>query len=581
MVKIIQRPIEREYALTENIHPLLNRLYLSRGVSRAEELDKRVECLLPYSTLSGLEKALECLYTALQLQQTILIIGDFDADGATSSALAVLALKSMGAKKIHYLVPNRFEDGYGLTPKLVEVAKQLKPDLLITVDNGITCFAGVEAAKAAGMSVVVTDHHLAGEKLPNADAIVNPNLPGDPFESKNLAGVGVIFYLMLALRRFLRDKNWFEVQDIEPPNMAQFLDLVALGTVADVVPLDRNNRILVHLGLQRIRAGRTRPLISALLKIAKRNQAAISAADLGFSLGPRLNAAGRLDDMSLGIMGLLTDDPAKAFLIAEQLNNLNDERRTIESDMQEEAYLQLRQLSWDQLETCPSGISLFNEKWHQGVIGILASRIKDKLNRPVVVFAAANETELKGSARSIPGVHIRDVFQAIDARYPGLIIKFGGHAMAAGISLARDSFALFSQYFAEEIKLRASAEMLQRVIYCDGKLDEQDLTLDLVQLLQDVEPWGQGFPEPIFEGVFLLLDQRIVGGRHLKMQVCYEGSRKIWDAIAFNVELEAWPNHRCEKIRLVYRLDINEFNGRRMVQLIVEYLEIATDKRET
>ncbi|NNM60103.1 MAG: single-stranded-DNA-specific exonuclease RecJ [Legionellales bacterium] len=570
--EIVKRKIRQTHQLTQNLHPILNRIYLARGVYDAAELDKRAEHLLPYTTLSGLNEAMSCLYDALSAQQCIVVVGDFDADGATSSALAVLALKTMGIKNIHYLVPNRFEYGYGLTPELVEVAKKFKPELLITVDNGITCFSGVEAAKKAGIKVIVTDHHLPGSTLPAADAIVNPNLSGDAFQSKNLAGVGVIFYVMLAFRAYLREKNWFVSQSIQEPNMIQFLDLVALGTVADVVPLDRNNRILVHLGLQRIRSGRARFGIKALLSVAGRNEERITAADLAFAVAPRLNAAGRLNDMSVGIAGLLAENFDTALQIATQLNELNDERRTIETDMQEQANEQLKQLSWHQIESCPSGICLFNQHWHQGVIGILASRIKDKLHRPVVAFALANEHELKGSARSIAGLHIRDIFQAIDAKQPGLITKFGGHAMAAGLQLPKNHLTRFSEAFAEEVTQHLTPNSLQRIIYSDGELSEAEATLDLAQILRDAEPWGQAFPEPLFEGVFLLLEQRIVGGRHLKMKVCWQSGQKTFDAIAFNVDLNDWPNHRCEQVNLVYKLDINEFNGRRSVQLMVEHI---------
>jgi single-stranded-DNA-specific exonuclease len=573
MTHIVRRQVDNATTIDGAIHPVLQRIYVARGVTTTTELEKRLEQLLPYHQLNGLAAATQHIYDAMRQQQRILILGDFDADGATSCALAVTALKTMGANNISYLVPNRFEYGYGLTPEIVEVAKTYDPALLITVDNGITSFAGVDAAKHVGMKVVVTDHHLPGAELPQADAIVNPNVPGDPFRSKNLAGVGVIFYLMLALRSFLREQKWFAENNITEPNMAQFLDLVALGTVADVVPLDHNNRILVHQGLQRIRAGRARPGIKALLNVAGRNEYKITAADLGFAVAPRLNAAGRLDDMSLGITGLLTDDYARALSIAQQLNQLNDERRVIEADMQEQALEQLRQLSWHRLESCPTGVCLFDEDWHQGVIGILASRIKDKLHRPVVAFAAANAEELKGSARSVPGVHIRDIFQAIDAKHPGLISKFGGHAMAAGITLPRQHFQRFSQAFADEVSHGLDEDILKRIIHSDGELEEFDITLDFAQLLRDAEPWGQAFPEPIFDGIFLLQDQRIVGGRHLKMRVCWVAGQRTFDAIAFNVDLENWPNYRCEKVHIAYKLDINEFNGRRNVQLIVEHLE--------
>lgn len=574
MVAIVRRTPHPESILSDDIHPILKRIYAGRGVISTTELNKHLQHLLPFHQLSGIEAAVQCLYTAITEQKSILIVGDFDADGATSTALAVTALIKLGAKKVDYLVPNRFEYGYGLTPEIVAVAQEFHPDILMTVDNGITSIAGVKAAKLAGMQVIITDHHLSGAELPAADAIVNPNLPEDKFSSKNLAGVGVVFYLMLALRSFLREKNYFASQQIDEPNMAQFLDLVALGTVADVVPLDSNNRILVYQGLQRIRAGTARPGIKALLDIAGKNPANLSAADLGFSIAPRLNAAGRLDDMSLGITGLLTEDYSYALQVAQQLDQLNDERRLIETDMQKQAAEQLKQMAWDNLTHSPAGICLFNPHWHQGVIGILASRIKDKLYRPVVVFARGNETELKGSARSIPGLHIRDVFQLIDTKYPGIILKFGGHAMAAGITLEEKNLNTFTKAFADEVATLLDEHSLKKIIYSDGSLDETLANLNFVQLLRDIEPWGQAFPEPSFDDEFRLIDQRLVGEKHLKMRVAWLGQNKAFDAIAFNVDLEQWPNYRCEKIRMVYKLDINEYNGRFTVQLIVSHMEV-------
>jgi single-stranded-DNA-specific exonuclease len=574
MRKIIRREINVDaLELGDDIHPVLKRIYAARGVSGAQDIEKTLEKLFPYENLTGIVLAVQHLATALQQQKCIVILGDFDADGATSSAVAVAALRCFGAQQVHYLVPNRFEYGYGLTPEIVAAAQQLyQPEMLITVDNGITSHAGVIAAKAAGMQVIITDHHLPGETLPAADAIVNPNLPDDPFPSKNLAGVGVIFYVMLALRSHLRAEGWFNAQGIAEPNMAQFLDLVALGTVADVVPLDKNNRILVYQGLRRIRAGKACPGINALLAVAQRQQAKITATDLAFAVAPRLNAAGRLDDMALGIRGLLTQDEAEALRIAQQLDQLNQERRAIEADMQQQAFEQLRLLAWDKLEACPMGLCLFNEHWHQGVIGILASRIKDKLHRPVVAFALANEEELKGSARSIQGIHIRDIFQSIHAQYPELISKFGGHAMAAGLTLPRRHFQQFSTIFAAEVSKYLTHANIYHTIHSDGELEEKEVSLDLALLLREAEPWGQAFPEPLFDGIFQLREQRLVGTRHLKMQVSWPGSAKIFDAIAFNVNPDEWPNHRCQQVHLVYRLDVNEFNGRKTVQFIVDHL---------
>lgn len=571
MKKIIRREVPTQAMdFGDAVHPVLQRVYAARGVLDVSAIEKSLEKLLPYQKLTGIDLAAQYLAQAIKQQKRILIIGDFDADGATSSALAVAALTSLGAQHVNYLVPNRFEYGYGLTPEIVAVAQTYQPDILVTVDNGITSHAGVLAAKAAGMQVIITDHHLSGDVLPEADAIVNPNLPNDPFPSKNLAGVGVIFYVMLALRSVLREEKWFETQNLPEPNMGQFLDLVALGTIADVVPLDQNNRILVHQGLQRIRAGKARPGINALLSVSNRHPAKITAADLAFAVAPRLNAAGRLDDMALGIKGLLSDDMAQALQIAQQLNQLNEERRAIETDMQQQALEQLRQLSWDKLEACPMGLCLFDEDWHQGVIGILASRIKDKLHRPVVAFAVSNENEIKGSARSIQGVHIRDIFQAIDAQYPGLISKFGGHAMAAGLTLPRQNFKQFSAAFAAEVSKYLTVESAYHTIHSDGELVENEISLELASILREAEPWGQAFPEPLFDGIFQLREQRLVGARYLKMQVSWPDSHKTFDAIAFNVNADEWPNHRCQQVHLVYRLDVNEFNGRRTVQFIVD-----------
>jgi single-stranded-DNA-specific exonuclease len=574
MTKLIRRPVPTEnLQFTAEIHPVLQRIYAARGVIDHTAFDKSLETLLPYQSLHGINDAVIILTNALIQQKRILVLGDFDADGATSCALAVSALQAMGATQVSYLVPNRFEYGYGLTPEIVDVACHYQPDVLITVDNGITSHAGVVTAQAAGMQVIITDHHLPGETLPAADAIVNPNLVGDTFPSKNLAGVGVVFYVMLALRSHLRAMNWFQQQGIAEPNMGQFLDLVALGTIADVVPLDKNNRILAHQGLKRIQAGKARPGIKALLHVAKRNEATVVASDLAFAVAPRLNAAGRLDDMSLGITGLLATDMTRAQHIAQELDALNHERRLIETDMQEQAFTQLRQLAWDKLEACPVGLCLFQDDWHQGVIGILASRIKDKLHRPVVAFAAVNDNELKGSARSVTGVHIRDIFQAIDAQHPGLILKFGGHAMAAGITIPRSHFKEFSGAFAAEVAKHLNEDQLYHTLHTDGELQAADITVELAELLRDAEPWGQAFPEPLFDGIFTIIEQRLVGGKHLKLTLSLSGTNRPIAAIAFNINLDEWPNHRCQRIQGAYRLDINEFNGRRSVQLIFDFLQ--------
>lgn len=571
--KIIRRSIEKTAALAQHLPPILQRIYSARGVQSDTELDHDLERLLPYQTLLGIDQAVTCLAEALAKQEKLLIIGDFDADGATSTAVAIRALRSFGAKHLDFLVPNRFAFGYGLTPELVQVAKEMHPAVIITVDNGIANHAGVIAAKEAGIKVVITDHHLPAATLPPADAIVNPNQAGDPFPSKHIAGVGVIFYVMLALRRYLLDHNWFEKNKIPEPNMSRLLDIVALGTVADVVALDHNNRIMVAQGLRRIRAGQCIPGITALLEIANRNQARLVASDLGFAVAPRLNAAGRLDDMSLGIECLLTDNMQTAREMANALNQLNEERRVIEQDMQTQAFDALSKFKLNETQRLPRGISLFDAEWHQGVIGILASRIKDRFHRPVIAFALANETELKGSARSVQGVHIRDTLAMIATQYPHLISKFGGHAMAAGLTLPRTEFENFSKAFDEAVSAQFKEEDLNNNLLSDGDLLTHELTLDVAEILREAGPWGQAFPEPLFDGEFRLIDQRLVGAKHLKMVL--EKDNKTFDAIAFNVDLKCWPNYRCNSVHIAYRLDVNEYRGRKSVQLIVEYLDMS------
>lgn len=569
--KIVRRNAGHGAPLSHSLHPLLQRIYQARGITSSAELEQGIDQLIPFQGLLGIDEAVACLAKALTRQQKFLIVGDFDADGATSSALAVRALRSFGAKHVDFLVPNRFAFGYGLTPELVQVAAtDFKPDVIVTVDNGIANNAGVSVAKELGIQVVITDHHLAGDSLPIADAIVNPNQPNDLFPSKCIAGVGVIFYVMLALRRHLLEQGWFQQQNLPEPNMSRLLDLVALGTVADVVSLDHNNRIMVRQGLRRIRSGQCVPGITALLEIAARNQARIVASDLGFAVAPRLNAAGRLEDMSLGIDCLLTDNLALAREMAERLDQLNSERRVIEQDMQEQALIALKTLQPESAGLL-SGICLFDEQWHQGVIGILASRIKERMHRPVIAFAAANEYELKGSARSIPGIHIRDVLADIATQYPDLISKFGGHAMAAGLTLPRAAFERFSQAFEQMVSARLNEEMLNNALLSDGELHPKELTLETAEILREAGPWGQSFPEPIFDGVFEVLEQRLVGGRHLKMVLAKDES--TLDAIAFNIDINSWPNYRCSHVNIAYRVDVNEFRGKRTVQLMVEHLE--------
>ncbi|HEC11988.1 MAG TPA: single-stranded-DNA-specific exonuclease RecJ, partial [Acidiferrobacteraceae bacterium] len=518
----------------------------------------------------GMSEAVQILQDAVRHENRILILGDFDADGATSCTLAVLALRAMGAVHVDYLVPNRFEYGYGLTPQIVTEAAKRKPDVIVTVDNGISSVNGVDAAHKLGMKVIVTDHHLPGSALPTADAIVNPNQPGDGFPSKNLAGVGVIFYVLSALRTALRDSGWFDQKNIAEPNMARYLDLVALGTVADVVPLDQVNRTLVAQGLARINVGQCRPGIRALLELGKRQLGQIVTSDLGFALGPRLNAAGRLDDMSLGIRCLLSDDEDEAWRIAQGLDELNIARRKIETGMKEQALALLPTLELEGM--LPVGLCLFGEDWHQGVIGILASRVREQTHRPVIAFAPGLEGEIKGSARSIEGLHIRDVLDAVATSHPGLLDKFGGHAMAAGLSLKREQFDDFKAAFIIEVERHLDGQILENTILSDGELSEADLGIQFAETLRQAGPWGQAFAEPTFDGVFQVVQQRIVGQRHIKMVLQRQHSNRQIDAIGFNLvpdgQLPEW-----DRVHAAYRLDVNIYNGRRSAQLIIEHME--------
>ncbi|MDX1735151.1 MAG: single-stranded-DNA-specific exonuclease RecJ, partial [Halioglobus sp.] len=479
-------------------------------------------------------------------------------------------LRAFGAANVDYLVPNRFEYGSGLTPEIVQLAAGGSPDLIITVDNGISSHEGVELARELGIGTLITDHHLAGAELPAADVIVNPNQPGCDFPSKNLAGVGVIFYVMTALRAELRRRDWFASRS--EPSLAECLDLVALGTVADVVPLDQNNRILVDAGLRRIRAGRGRPGIEALLQVASRQRHSLVAADLGFAVGPRINAAGRLDDMSIGIECLLSDDPATAQMHAARLHHLNQDRRVIEQGMQQEAMQIIASMPEMAAEQPPLALTLYQEGWHQGVIGILASRVKDRLHRPTIAFADGDNGEVKGSARSISGIHVRDILDAVATRHPGLITRFGGHAMAAGLTLPRDSLDAFSSAFVDEVTRHAEDVELQAVVESDGQLGAADFNLELAETLRFAGPWGQHFPEPVFDGRFRVLNQRLVGEKHLKLVLQPAGADAAVDAIAFNVDLDTWPDESVQEVELAYRLDVNEFRGRRSVQLMVEHI---------
>ncbi|ECQ2475690.1 single-stranded-DNA-specific exonuclease RecJ [Salmonella enterica] len=569
-----QRQLRRREAdetaeLPADLPPLLRRLYASRGVRSARELERSVKGMLPWQQLSGIDNAVEILYNAFREGIRIIIVGDFDADGATSTALSVLGMRALGCDNISYLVPNRFEDGYGLSPEVVDQAKARGAQLIVTVDNGISSHAGVAHAKTLGIPVIVTDHHLPGDTLPDAEAIINPNLRDCEFPSKSLAGVGVAFYLMLALRTFLRDKGWFDERNIAPPNLAELLDLVALGTVADVVPLDANNRILTWQGLSRIRAGKCRPGIKALLEISNRDPQQLAASDLGFALGPRLNAAGRLDDMSVGVALLLCDNLGEARVLASELDALNQTRKEIEQGMQAEALILCEKLERSS-ETLPGGLAMYHPEWHQGVVGILASRIKERFHRPVIAFAPAGDGTLKGSGRSIQGLHMRDALERLDTLYPDLMIKFGGHAMAAGLSLEEHKFEQFQQRFGELVTEWLDPALLQGEVISDGPLSAAEMSMEVAQLLRDAGPWGQMFPEPLFDGRFRLLQQRLVGERHLKVMVEPVGGGPLLDGIAFNIDTTCWPDNGVREVELAYKLDINEFRGNRSLQIIID-----------
>ncbi|VEE61269.1 Single-stranded-DNA-specific exonuclease recJ [Shewanella putrefaciens] len=569
--KIVRRPTVDDSHLPAHLPPLLRQLYARRGVM-PNECELVLKGLLRPDTMKGLEQAAKLIADAMQQDKSILIVGDFDADGATSTSVCLLALRMMGASKVDYLIPNRFDYGYGLSPEIVAVAASKQAELLITVDNGISSIEGVAAAKAFGMQVVITDHHLPGHELPAADAIVNPNQPGCQFASKSIAGVGVAFYLMTALRAELRARHWYQARGIAEPNLGTLLDIVALGTVADVVSLDANNRILVEAGLQRVRSGRCRVGITALLEVAKRNPARIVASDFGFAVGPRLNAAGRLDEMALGVETLLCEDIMYARRMAAELDSLNQERRELEVGMQQEALKSLEYLKLNE-EQLPWGIALFQEDWHQGVIGILASRIKDKYHRPVIAFADAGNGEIKGSARSIKGLHMRDLLELVNSRHPGLISKFGGHAMAAGLTLKSGGFAPFAKAYDDAVRELLKPEQLTGELWSDGELTPTELTLEIAQLLRNAGPWGQSFEEPLFDGYFKIIQQRIVGERHLKLVLETPCSTVMLDAIAFNVDLHTWPDATIQHARIVYKLDVNEYRGNFTLQLMVEQIE--------
>ena len=560
-----------------DLHPLLKKIYANRGVTSLKQVDYSLAGLLDFSLLKDIDVASEIVSWAIVDNKRIIVIGDFDADGATSCAVMIRSLRAFGLNDVEYLVPNRFDFGYGLSPQIVDVAARSRPDLIITVDNGISSIDGVNRANELGIQVVVTDHHLAADVLPEAAAIVNPNQPGCEFPTKMIAGVGVAFYLMLAVRARLREKGWFdEGAGRVEPNMANYLDLVALGTVADVVPLDENNRILVESGLQRIRKNKACAGINALLTIAGKSIEGCSSQDFGFTIGPRLNAAGRLDDMSIGIECLLCDDYEQAFNYASTLNHMNQQRRQIEGEMLGQAYDILNQQMslLDGVDQIPDALALYDEQWHQGVVGLLASRIKEKYHRPVIAFADAGDGELKGSGRSIPGLHMRDVLDVISKQHAGIIEKFGGHAMAAGLTIRQENFSRFQQAFSTHVSAVLRPEDLNNINESDGPVAEEYMTIEASELFRYASPWGQLFPEPVFDDEFKILNWRIVGEKHLKLELVKEDSGACYSAIAFNKTDDDLPQGD-ENIHIVYRLDVNEFRGNRSLQLIVQHIEAA------
>lgn len=564
-MQIVRRHTSAQSELGDKFHPVLKRILAHRGVL-LEQTELSLKRLHP-PRLADLDKACQLLAQALEADKKIVIVGDFDADGATSTALCVEALTLLGAKQVDFLVPNRFEFGYGLTPPLVDIAAQQGAELIVTVDNGIACHAGVQHAKSLSIDVIITDHHLPGETLPEADAIVNPNRKDCQFPSKSIAGVGVAFYLMMGLRSHLRQQNYFVAKGIKEPNLAQLLDLVALGTVADVVPLDDVNRILVQQGIQRIRSGHVRPGIRALMEVAKRTAADLVSSDFAFAIAPRLNAAGRLDDMAIGIECLLSDNYSHAFRLAAALDNLNHERKAIETSMQTEAF---NLLSSIQFTSLPSAIALFQADWHQGVIGILAGRLKERYHRPVAIFARDEDGILKGSCRSIKGIHIRDVLERIACCHPHMIIKFGGHAMAAGLSLDETQFDKFEREFKRVVDEMAGKDIFENQCLSDGALDAKDYTLEVAQLLKSAMPWGQAFEQPVFDDEFMVVQEKCLHDKHLKL-VLQHPQGGLFDGIWFNYNPDIWQaGSNCQSAHVAFTLDINEFRGKKSVQLLIE-----------
>lgn len=555
------------------VPPLLQRIYAARNLYSATELQRELAALTPPTSLLNIEAAVTLLHTALRERWRIVIIADFDADGASSCALAVRVLRALGAAWVGYAVPNRFLHSYGLTPELVTLAAQQQPDLLITVDNGISSHSGVDAAHALGIKVLITDHHAPGATLPAAEVVINPNQHGDLFPSKHIAGVGVIFYVLLALRTKLRELGWFRTRGIAEPQLAQFLDLVALGTVADMVRFDHLNRILVEQGLRRIRRRQCVPGISALCEVTKRDQASLCSADISFQLGPCINAAGRLEDMRQGIECLLTDDMPTARRLAQGLRHINRQRGELTADMEAQALARVAQISGGDMRQLPFGLCLFDETWHPGVVGIIAGRLKEQLHRPVMVFASDRAGQIRGSGRSVAGMHLRDALATLDAQQPGLIRHFGGHALAAGLSIAREDFPELQRRFDAETRRWLGDDDLQGRLFSDGELTLAEFSLETAHLLQQAGPWGQGFPEPLFDGVFAVRSHQIMQGKHLKLHLIPPGASASIEAVAFNQAAAFAPG--STQVRIAYHLDAHVWQGAPRLQLRIAHLEAA------
>ncbi|WP_395480058.1 single-stranded-DNA-specific exonuclease RecJ [Candidatus Curculioniphilus buchneri] len=568
-----RRPIGNVSLLEEaDIPLLLKQLYVQRGINTISELELKTRNLLAYYQINGIKTAVTLLVKAILNQHNFMIIGDFDVDGVTSTALTVLSLRQMGAKNVNFLIPNRFKDGYGLSPAIVEKAAAHHAQLILTVDNGISSYAGVKLAREKAIPIIITDHHLPGTILPDADAIVNPNVHDCTFPSKCLAGVGVAFYLLLALRAQLNSIGWFVKKGIMLPKLAEFLDLVAFGTVADLVPLDSNNRILVHQGIKRIQAGRCRPGIQALSDIAKIDRTQLCTNDISFSLGPRLNAAGRIDDMSIGVDLLLTDDLLQAHIFSKKLDVFNKSRREIEQRMKVEAMTLCQNLESCNQSQMPYGLAMYHDKWHEGVIGILAARIKEYFHRPVIAFASTQNGLLKGSGRSISGLHLCNLLEHLNVLYPKLMLNFGGHAMAVGLTLEQKKFNLFQKHFSELVNDHSNSTQFEEVIWSDGELTDKDLTLNTAELLRNAGPWGQSFPNPLFDGYFQIVNHKIIKKQHLKLILKPLIGGPILDGIAFNIDPSCLPINEFHIVQLAYQLNVITFRGQRSLQLLIQHI---------